>query len=46
MQYTQGTHMDHPAQVTKETGKQGPTGHIPYKATLSRPEDIATLSNT
>ena len=39
------TFQEHPAQVIKEFASLGPTGHLLYKATLTRLGDIEDLLN-
>ena len=42
----QGTSLEHPAQVIKETLSLGSTGHLLHKAILPRLGDIEELPNT
>lgn len=40
---TQWTHLEHPAQATRETVPLDPTGHLLHKVTLPGMEAIAAL---
>lgn len=45
-QPTEGTPVEHLALVTREDWCTSPTGHLLFKIILSRPGDVAELSNT